>query len=397
MRLVELDGLRVKQFISLRDSMELMSRILSEGGVRGTIVVNSGEVVDNGELYWALRRLGARLAPVSSSGVESVFTPLDNLGFYDEVVPDRFRVYNSTEELLYRNWPTPIVKLNSLSDGRVNVWAKLEFYNPFSNSIKDRIGWFMFKRALESGCGESHLLYEATSTNTGVALASMAAIHGFKAKLFLPATVQKASDVLLKVLGAEVVRVPKRITVEFVEDVDREARRDGSLHLNQFENDANFEVHLRYTAKEIDYQLMGAGIRPRAIIGGIGTSGHLSAIAFYFKNKTRNSIEVYAAQPKPGDTIPGIRRIESGMKWIHWVEIDDIIDVARDDALREMINLARSEGLLVGMSSGAVIAAFKKLRERGIQEGDYILVFPDHGCKYVEQLSEYLKRESLGT
>ncbi len=393
MRLARLDDLSVDRVVGLRESLNLMSEILSEGGVKGNVVVEGSRVKGNVELYWALRRLGARLVPVASSDVKGLFTPLEYLGFYDEVVPDRYRVYGDSEELLYRNWPTPIVGLRSLSGDGFRVWAKLEFYNPFSNSIKDRIGWYMFKRTMEEGWSGPRILYEATSTNTGIALASISAIYGFKAKLFLPATVQRASDVLLKALGAEVVRVPKRITVEFVDDVDREAKKSGSLHLNQFENDANFEVHLRYTAKELDYQLSGAGIRPKAIIGGIGTSGHLSALTFYFKSRTRNAIRIYAVQPKPGDTIPGIRRVESGMKWIHWMDVDGIIDVSRDEALSEMVSLARREGLLVGMSSGAVIAAFKKLVEEGLQDGDYILVFPDHGCKYVEQLSEYLSRK----
>ena len=133
--------------------------------------------------------------------------------------------------------------------------------------------------------GRIEKLYEATSTNTGMGLAAMAAIQGARARLYLQATIQRASDVLLKVLGAEVVRMPRSFTVEFVEDVDRDAKRDGAVHLNQFENDANFEVHLRFTAKELELQLREAGVVPRALVGGIGTSGHMSAIAFYFKNR----------------------------------------------------------------------------------------------------------------
>ena len=283
--------------------------------------------------------------------------------------------------------------LQSLSTDKRRVWAKLEGFNPFSGSVKDRIGWFMFIKAREKRSKVvKKLLYEATSTNTGMALAAMAAIHGFKAKLYLPMTIQKASDVLLKVMGAEVVRVPRQLTVEFIDDVERDAKRDKALHLNQFENDANFEVHLRFTSKELDLQIREAKIYPSAIIGGIGTSGHMSAITFYFKNKFKDSIKIYCVQPAAGHVIPGIRRIESGMKWIHWVEPDEVVDVKKDEAIREAINVARKEGILIGLSSGAVVAGLKKLSKKEPLEGDVILVFPDHGFKYVEQFQEHLAK-----
>ena len=111
----------------------------------------------------------------------------------------------------------------------------------------------------------------------------------------------------------------------------------------------------------------------------------MSAIAFYFKNRLRNNIKIYCVQPKPGHVIPGIRRTKSGMKWIHWVSIDGTIDVEKDEAIKEAINIARTEGILVGLSSGA--------KEQGLDKGDYILIFPDHGYKYIEQYNEYLAKE----
>ncbi len=146
-------------------------------------------------------------------------------------------MFDSALELLYREWPTPLVKLRSLSSGRVRVWVKLEWYNPFSNSIKDKAAWYMLARALERGV-RIRALYEATSSNTGLALAALAAIYGAKARLYISATVQRATDVLLKALGAEVVRVPVELTVEALRRVEGDARRDGAVHLNQFENDA---------------------------------------------------------------------------------------------------------------------------------------------------------------
>ncbi len=394
-RMVPLNELKTNRRISIREVLGIIADILYDNGVKKTIVVDKDNtIVGNHELYWALRKLGVKLAPVSNEEVDT-YVSLEYMGFYDDISPEPYRVFMSTLELLYRNWPTPLVLLNSLSHNGLRVWAKLEGFNPFSGSIKDRVGWYMFIKAIEEGrtLESEKLIYEATSTNTGMALAAMAAIHGFKARLYIPASIQKLSDTLLKVMGAEVVRVSKSLTVEFVDEVEADARRDRAIHLNQFENDYNFEVHLRYTAKEIDLQLKSIKARPTAIIGGIGTSGHMSAITFYFKNKFRDKIKVYCVQPASDNIIPGIRRVESGMKWIHWVKPDRVIDIKREEAIRESISIARSEGILVGLSSGAVVAGFKKLVEEGlVDEGDYVLVFPDHGFKYVEQFDEYFSK-----
>ena len=388
------EALRSDRPLELGDVMEYIKRILWDGGVSETIPVDDeGRVVGNYEIYEALRRLGVERAPVSRGEPVKIYVPLEALGFYDEVQGSALKVFDSTIELLYRNWPTPLFKLRSLSRKGYRVWAKWEAYNPFSWSVKDRIGWYMFVDAMRRG-KLSKILYEATSTNTGMALAAMAAAYGVKAKLYLPSAIQKASDVLLRVMGADVVRMPKPLTVDFIDDVDREAKNVGATHLNQFENDRNFEVHLRYTAKELDLQLRSAGIIPNAIIGGIGTSGHMSAISLYFKSRYRGAVKIYGAQPAPGDTIPGIRRVETGMKWIHMVEFDGIIDVPRDEAIEAAVRIARSEGILIGLSSGAVTRAFEKLVEEGaLEEGDYILVYPDNGLKYVEQFTEYLKKK----
>ncbi len=378
--------------LGLSEVLSTIAEILRAGGVLRPILVDDDlRLVGHQEILDALKKIGAKLVPISKSD-SRIFIPIESLGIYDDVSPSPMRIYRDTLELLYRGWPTPLVGLRSLSRNGLRVWAKLEGFNPYSWSIKDRIGWYMFVKALEKrGVSDvKRLIYEATSTNTGLALAAMAAIHGFSAKFYIPSSIQKASDTLLKVMGAEVVRVPKTLTIEFVNEVEEAARKEGALHLNQFENDYNFEVHLRYTAKELEVQLRHARIIPKAVIGGIGTSGHMSAISFYFKNRFRGSVSVYCVQPKEGEVIPGIRRVESGMKWIHWVGVDEVVDVGRDEAIEAAIEVARKEGILIGLSSGAVVAGFKKLlKERDLNGGDYVLVFPDHGFKYVEQFNEY--------
>ncbi len=148
------------------------SKVLRENTVKETIVVNENLVVgDNYELFWALSLLGVKYAPISSSLVKEISIPLEALGLFEEINPSPYKVFSNTLELLYRNWPTPLVRLETLSRNGLSVWAKLESFNPYSGSIKDRIGWYMFINKREDRAKK--LLYEATSTNTGMALAAM--------------------------------------------------------------------------------------------------------------------------------------------------------------------------------------------------------------------------------
>jgi cysteine synthase/O-phosphoserine sulfhydrylase/cystathionine beta-synthase len=332
---------------------------------------------------------GPKLPPKSFSLLAEpvkISVPLERLTAKKRQNRKVLKVYNSTLELLHDGWPTPLVKLNSLSSAARSVWAKLECYNPFSNSVKDRIGWAMIKEAMENGELKT-VLYEATSTNTGIALTSIANIFGVKTRLYIPKTIQKASDTYLEVLGAEVIRLPVGLTVEAISQVEREAKAHRAAHLNQFENDANFKVHLKYTAKEIDEQLKSLGLKPTCIIGGLGTSGHMSAISYYFKTKYGDSVKIVGVQPAQNEVIPGIRRIETGMKWLHNAQFDKVVDVKQAEAIEGAIKIARKEGLLIGLSSGAVIHAFQKIAE---EKGVYVLVFPDSGYKYVEQFEKHL-------
>jgi cysteine synthase/O-phosphoserine sulfhydrylase/cystathionine beta-synthase len=152
-------------------------------------------------------------------------------------------------------------------------------------------------------------------------------------------------------------------------------------------------VHLRYTAKELELQLREAGLEPKAIFGGLGTSGHMSAISIYFKNRFKG-VKIYGVVPAPGTAIQGIRRVESGMKWVHYIEIDDVVEATPEEAVKGVLEVVRNEGIFIGLSSGAVYSAFKKMMKEGkLSEGDYVLIFPDMGFKYVEQISEYIEKK----
>jgi cysteine synthase/O-phosphoserine sulfhydrylase/cystathionine beta-synthase len=382
--------------IDFEEFLAIASNILKKGGVDTTIAVDkeSIRIVENGKLCTVLKKIGVRFVPVSYRVSEKIFISLEDMGFFEDIKPSRYRVFMDTEELLYKNWPTPLVKLGNLSRGGRVVWAKLEGFNPWSMSVKDRIGWYMYRKAVEKlGRDKVKLLVEATSTNTGLAIAAMCAIHGSKLRAFIPSTVSKTGEILLKIFGAEVVRSPKALTVELINDVEEMARKEGAAHLNQFYNDANFEVHLRYTAKELELQIREAGIKPKAIFGGLGTSGHMSAISFYFKNRFKE-VKIYGVVPALNTSIQGIRRVETGMKWIHYVKIDDVVEVTPEEAIEGVLKIVRNEGIFVGLSSGAVYTAFKKMMKEGkLGEGDYILIFPDIGFKYVEQISRYIDKE----
>jgi cysteine synthase/O-phosphoserine sulfhydrylase/cystathionine beta-synthase len=428
--LVDLKSLRPAEYMDLKEVLALYAEILKTGMVSRPILVDreSYVILDGHDLFYSLDMLSAAKVPVVKIDLSSVkvrslqhgLKPVAKEKIVEagikgpKLPPKSFRVlveipqisiplkdllptlhkdaeslkvYNSTLELLYKGWPTPLVKLNSLSSDKRSVWAKLEGFNPFSNSVKDRIAWSMLNEALEGGALKQ-VIYEATSTNTGIALASIANMLGVKARLYIPQTIQKVSDIYLEVLGAEVVRLPISLTVEAIDQVDLEAKADNATHLNQFENDANFKVHLKYTARELDLQLQSLGLKPSCIIGGLGTSGHMSAISFYFKNKYGDDVKIVGVQPAPNEVIPGIRRIETGMKWFHWVNFDEIVDVKQVEAIEAAISIARREGLLIGLSAGAVVHAFNKISK---DEGVYVLVFPDSGYKYAEQFENYFK------
>jgi len=303
------------------------------------------------------------------------------------------RVFSSVLELIPNIWPTPLVRLANLSSDNYHVWAKLEYFNPFSHSIKDRPVWNMVVKAHEK-CIECGKLYEATSGNVGIALASISNILGIRFRAYIPKPTPRITEVLLKILGAEIIRTDyTTISPEMVEMVKREAQRDGAINLNQFENDDNLEAHLRYTAPELDEQLVSIGrAPPRAIIAGIGTSGHISGLSIYFKKKYGDKVKIIGVIPAKGSSIPGIKRLEARPKWLAEAEIDEIVEVTREEAIESSILVARKEGLLIGLSSGAVLSAYARIKEK-YGPGDYVLIFPDDVFKYIEYFDEYFSRK----
>ncbi len=304
------------------------------------------------------------------------------------------RVFSSVLELIPNIWPTPLVRLASLSTGEYSVWGKLEYFNPFSHSIKDRAVWNMVVKAFDK-CVECGRLYEATSGNVGIAMAAISNILGIRYRAYLPKNTPKITEILLRILGAEIIRTDyESINKELVDLVKRDAARDHAINLNQFENDDNLEAHLKYTAPELDEQLRSIGRSPPGvIIAGIGTSGHISGLSMYFKEKYGDRVKVVGVIPAKGSSIPGIKRLDANPKWLRTAKIDHIVEVSLDEAVEAALMIARKEGLLIGLSSGAVVGAFTKVRET-YDHGDYVLIFPDDIFKYVEIFDEYFSRKS---
>ncbi|RLF06277.1 MAG: cysteine synthase [Thermoprotei archaeon] len=303
------------------------------------------------------------------------------------------KVYPGVISLLVEGWPTPLVRLKSECEDGLEVWAKLEYYNPFSRSVKDRPVWNMLRKAFEEG-RVRRKVYEATSGNVGIALAALCNFYGLELTAFLPKKPPAITLKLLKILGARVVETEyETISREFWRWVASLAEEDGALNLNQFENDANPEVHYRTLAVELIEQLEAVGRKPDFAIAGIGTSGHIYAVSKRMRERYGGRVKIIGVQPAPGSRIPGIKRVETGPKWLEEARPDLIVDVSLEEAVEGVVKVARREGLLIGLSAGAVYHAYKKLAARG-RRGVYVLIFPDDVFKYMDVLAERLAKSS---
>ena len=298
-------------------------------------------------------------------------------------------VFASTLELFEKYKPTPLVRMRSLSAPKRDVYAKLEFFNPFSRSIKDRPVFHMFMEARKRGAlNEGKILFEATSGNTGISLATLCSIMGIKFRAYIPKPTPQITEVLLKIFGAEITRMKSEsLDMEAVENVKRESKRLGAINLNQFENDDNFNSHYLFTAREIDEQLKSVEKKPDVIVAGCGTSGHIAAMCKYFKEKYPGT-RIIGVVPARGEKIPGIKRLETQPKWFFQVEVDEVTEITQRDAIEGAIEIARGEGLFIGLSAGAVVQAYKKVFQR-LGDGTYVLIFPDDGFKYMEIFKKY--------
>ena len=287
---------------------------------------------------------------------------------------------------------TPLVYLNRVTAGaRAQVAAKLEFYNPCS-SVKDRIGVAMIRAAEEEGrLGPGSVVVEPTSGNTGIALAFVCAVKGYRLILTMPDTMSIERRKLLAALGAEVVLTPGAEgmpgAVRRAEEIA--ASIPGAFMPQQFRNPANPRIHRETTAEEIWTDTDG---RVDAVVGGVGTGGTITGIAEVIKAR-KPDFRVVAVEPAESPVLsggaPGPHRIQGiGAGFVPEVLrtdlIDEIIRVTADQAGQMARRLMREEGILAGISSGAAAWAAVELARRTEMEGKLIVVIlPDTGERYL--------------
>jgi cysteine synthase A len=288
---------------------------------------------------------------------------------------------------------TPLVRLNRVTEGAVaTIAAKLEFFNP-AHSVKDRIGFAMIEAAEKSGeLTKDKTIVEPTSGNTGIALAFVAAAKGYKITLFMPETFSKERRALLRAYGAELILTPGPEGMGgAIKRAEELAASDPSKYYipQQFKNPANPEIHRKTTAEEIWRDTEG---KVDFLVSGIGTGGTITGVGEVLKAR-KPSVQVVAVEPDASPVLSG------GQKGPHIIQgigagfvppilntqiYNEIIRVKNDDALDIARRLAREEGLLVGISSGAATWAALQVARRPENAGKLIVVIiPSFGERYL--------------
>lgn len=294
-------------------------------------------------------------------------------------------VYNDIRELIGN---TPILKLNNLGiSKKVSLYAKLEFLNP-GGSVKDRIGVSMIEKAERDGrLKPGGTIVEATAGNTGIGIALAAINKGYHVIFTVPEKFSVEKIVIMEALGATVINTPKESGMVGAIDKAKALLEEipDAISLLQFENPANPEVHQDYTGKEI-YNALEGNID--YFVVGAGSGGTMTGVSKYLKAK-KSSIQTIVADPV-GSTMGGG---EAGCYQIegignHFIPetmamdlVDDFIKITDEEALFYVRELAIKEGLIVGTSSGAAVAAAVKLAKR-IDKGNIVTLLPDRGERY---------------
>ncbi len=293
--------------------------------------------------------------------------------------------------------PTPLVRLNRLAPPGVEAYLKLEWMNPFG-SIKDRTAAYLLAGMIEREDLDGKELVEATSGNTGIALASLAALAGIRLTVTIPDGVPEEKKVLLRMLGAEVWETPDDLCpVDHPKDGaialarSLAASEGGSRYAmaNQYENPDNVAAHYETTGPEIWRQTEG---RVRTFVTGFGTCGTITGIGRFLKEQDP-TIRIVGVEPQKGHRLPGLKSFQEAKQpsILDWDVIDDVVTVHDDDAYGFTRRLYREEALMVGPSTGAVVAAMHRLDAPGLTVG----ISPDSGFKYTSYFADILGDEGL--
>jgi cysteine synthase A len=286
---------------------------------------------------------------------------------------------------------TPVVRLNRIpAPNDAEIWAKLESYNP-GGSVKDRICLAMIEQAEKSGrIKPGDTIVEPTSGNTGIGLALVCAVKGYKLILTMPDTMSEERRSLLVAYGATLVLTPDTRGMHGAISKAEELMRGnpGYFMPQQFNNEANPEMHYRTTGPELLEQLPQID----AFVAGVGTGGTITGVGRYLHENLKNRVTIVAVEPKNSPVLsggePGFHKIQgigAGFvpKTLDTRVYDEVITVADEDATGFTRRLAREEGLLMGISSGANCCAAAQVAKRLGKGKVVVVVFPDTGERYL--------------
>lgn len=300
------------------------------------------------------------------------------------------KIYNDITEIFGN---TPLVKLNRITDGaNATVLAKLEFYNPTS-TVKDRIGIAMVDAAEKSGqLKPGGTIVEATSGNTGIALAMVGAARGYKTILTMPDSMSKERRALLRAFGAELVLTPAAEGMKGAVAKAEELGASGAVLVRQFENEANPEIHRKTTAEEIWRDTDG---KVDAVVAGIGTGGTITGIGQVLKSR-KPEVKIFAVEPAASPILnggkPGGHPIQGiGPNFVPPIldrsVYDEVIDVEADNAVAFARRAAAEEGILAGISSGAALWAAAQVAKRPEMAGkNIVVIIPSFGERYLSTI-----------
>jgi len=295
----------------------------------------------------------------------------------------------SDAETLKKIGNTPLVKLNSLSSDKVVAYAKLESHNPFG-SVKDRAAYWMIKDAEERGILKKNesIIIEPTSGNTGIALAGIANLLGYKVEIVIPEKVSEETKKIIESLGAKLFQTSDDLCPKVGAGTDQSialaraissARPELYYMPNQYENEANFMCHYKGTGPEIWKQTEG---KVTHFFTGVGTGGTITGISAYLKEQNP-AVRTIAVQPQQNHLIQGLRNFVESDKPILFKKrenlVDDWMTITNDEAFVAVVKLFEKEKLLVGPSSGAVYAAMENL---SLDQGCMVGIFADDGRKF---------------
>jgi len=279
---------------------------------------------------------------------------------------------------------TPMVKINKLNPNKnVNIFVKLEGQNP-GGSIKDRIALKMIEEAEKTGkLTKEKTIIEATSGNTGIAIAMIAAVKGYKAEIVMSEAVSVERRKMIATFGAKITLTDGKLGTDGAIQKTRELvakSPDKYYHPDQFSNNNNILAHYETTAAEIWEQTEG---KIDYFVAAIGTSGTLMGISKYLKQK-KPTIKVVSAEPVRGHYIQGLKNMEEAIVPAIYDRrrLDDIIMVETEAAYELARQVVKNEGIFCGMSSGAAMFASLKIAKK-IKSGNIVTIFPDRGEKYL--------------